>query len=66
MPVAAAVLFMFPLWGILHPHVHTLVDMLPFVALGWLCLGVIAAGVLRIWRPTSFETLGSVFMSAER
>jgi amino acid transporter len=65
-PAAAAVLFMFPVWGILHPHVRTLVDLLPFVALGWLCLGVIAAGVLRIRRPTSFETLGSVFMTAER
>ena len=65
-PAAAAVLFMFPVWGVLHPHAHSLVDLLPFVALGWLCLGVIAAGVLRIRRPTSFETLGSVFMSAER
>jgi hypothetical protein len=53
-------------WGILHPRTHTLVDLLPFVALGWLCLGVMAAGVLRIRRPTSFETLGRIFMPAEK
>jgi hypothetical protein len=40
------------------------VNLLPFAALGWLCLGVIAA-VLRARRPASFETLGRVFMPAE-
>ena len=43
LPAAAAVLFLFPLWGILHPRAYTLVNLLPFVALGWLFLGVIAA-----------------------
>ena len=62
-PAAAAVLFMFPLWGILHPHAHRLMDLLPFVALGWLGLGAIVAGVLRARRPTSFEALGNVFTS---
>ena len=61
MPGTAAVLLVFPLWGILHPRVHSLVDLLPFAAIGWLCLGAIAAGVLRIRRPASFETLGRVF-----
>ncbi len=66
LPALAAILFLFPLWGILHPHGHTLMDLLPFAALGWLCLGVIAAGVLRSRLPSSFETLGRVFMpSAE-
>jgi len=65
-PAAAAVLFMFPLWGILHPHAHRLVDLLPFVALGWLCLGAIVAGILRARRPTSFEELGKVFTSPKR
>ena len=50
--------------GILHPHAYTLADLLPFAALGWLCLGAIAAGVLLARRPTSFETLGRVFMPA--
>ena len=65
MPVTAAVLFMFPLWGVLHPHARALVDLLPFAALGWLCLGAIAAAVLRIRSPASFETLGRVFMPAK-
>ena len=65
-PATAAVLFMFPLWGILHPHAHALADLLPFAALGWLCLGAIVAGVLRTRRPTSFAAMGRVFMPGER
>ena len=65
-PVTAAVLFMFPLWGILHPRAHKLVDLLPFGALGWLGLGGIAAGVLRARRPETFEALGRVFMPASK
>jgi amino acid transporter len=65
-PATATVLFMFPLWGILHPHAHKLVDLLPFVALGWLCLGAIAAGVLRARRPATFEALGRVFMPGKK
>ena len=34
-------------------------------ALGWLCLGIIAAGVLRARRPASFETVGRVFTPAK-
>ena len=64
-PATAALLFMFPLWGILHPPAYTLVNLLPFAALGWLCLGVIVAGILRTRRPASLETLGRVFMSGE-
>jgi amino acid transporter len=63
-PATAAVLFLFPLWGVLHPRAHGLVDLLPFAALGWLCLGIIAVGILRARQPTSFETLGRVFMPA--
>ena len=61
LPAAATLLFLFPLWGILHPRDYTLVNLLPFVALGWLCLGVIAAGVLRAKRPANLEALGRVF-----
>jgi hypothetical protein len=39
--------------------------LLPFAAIGWLCLGIIAAGVLRARRPASFQTLGKVFMPSE-
>ena len=64
-PAAATVLFLFPLWGILHPSAYTLVNLLPFAALGWLCLGAVVAGVLRVRRPASFETLGKVFVPRE-
>jgi amino acid transporter len=65
LPAAAAVLFLFPLWGILHPRAYTLVNLLPFVALGWLCLGIIVVGVLRARRPANLEALGRVFTPAE-
>ncbi len=64
-PATAAVFFLFPLCGILRPRAWTLMDLLPFAALGWLCLGVIAVGTLRARRPASFEALGRVFISAE-
>ena len=56
MAVAA---FACPLWGVLHPH--RLTDLLPFLAIGWLGLGAIAAGVLRARRPGRFAALGRVF-----
>lgn len=58
-PAAAAVMFAFPLWGILHPH--RLTDLLPFLAIGWLGLGAIVVGVLRSRRPGRFAALGRVF-----
>ena len=61
LPAAAIVLFLFPLWGILHPRAYTLVNLLPFAALGWLCLGVIAAVVLHAKRPARLEAVGRVF-----
>ena len=59
-PATAVVFLLFPLWGILHPHGRTLMDLLPFVALGWLGLGVIAASALRARRPAIFAALGPV------
>ena len=44
---------------------RTLVDLLPFAALGWLVLGVFAAAILRTRRPASFEMLGRVFTPAK-
>jgi hypothetical protein len=64
-PATATVFFLFPLWGILRPRAWTPTDLLPFTALGWLCLGVIAAGALRARRPASLEALGRVFIPAE-
>jgi hypothetical protein len=64
-PAIAAVIFLFPLWGIIHPRAYTLVNLLPFAALGWLALGLIAAAILRTRRPESFQTLGKVFMPSD-
>jgi hypothetical protein len=64
-PATAALLFLFPLWGIIHPRSHALMDLVPFAALGWLCVGVIAASFVRARRPSSFEMLGRVFLPAQ-
>ena len=64
-PAAAAVFFLFPLWGILHPRGRALMDLLPFTALGWLGLGFIAAGVLRARQQARLEALGRVFLPAD-
>src|SRR5215475_5414066 len=64
-PATAIVLFLFPLWGILHPRARQLADLLHFTALGWLCLGVIVAVILQARHPAGFETLGRVFMPAD-
>ena len=64
LPAGAAVLLLFPLWGILHPRAYTLVNLLPFVALGWLCLGVVAAGLIRTRRPENLDKLGRLFTPA--
>jgi amino acid transporter len=60
-PAAAAILFAFPLWGILHPQPHQLTGLLPFIAFGWLALGAILAAALRARRPRRFAALGRVF-----
>ena len=64
-PATAAVFFLFPLWGILHPRGRTVMNLLPFATLGWLGLGVIAASVLRARRPARFEAMGRVFSPTE-
>jgi hypothetical protein len=55
---------LFPLWGILHPRGRTLMDLLPFAAPGWLCLGVIAASALRAWRPAGLEPAGPCVLAS--
>ena len=64
-PAAAALVFLFPLWGIIRPPAYTLVNLLPFTGLGWLCLGAIAAAVLRARRPAAFAALGGEFTPAK-
>src|SRR5262249_11437135 len=64
-PAIAVVIFLFPPWGIIHPPAYTLVNLLPFLALGWLALGIIVVGVLRVRQPASFQTLGKVFIPGE-
>ena len=50
--------FLFPLWGILFPGAYTLVNLLPFIAFGWLLIGAVAAGLLPVRRPAVFQALG--------
>jgi amino acid transporter len=57
-PAAASVVFLFPLWGILFPGAYTLANLLPFISLGWLLIGAIAASILRARRPVTFQALG--------
>ena len=64
-PAMAALLLLLPLWGILHPRAHRLVDLLPLAALAWLCLGFLASGLLRARSPSHLETMGRVFMATE-
>jgi amino acid transporter len=64
-PATATLIFLFPLWGILHPQAYTLMSVLPFIALGWLGMGAIAVGVLRVRRPETFAALGRTAMAAD-
>ena len=50
--------FLFPLWGILFPGAYTLVNLLSFIAFGWLLIGAVAAGLLPVRRPAVFQALG--------
>ena len=54
-----------PAVGILRPPAYTLMGVLPFMALGWLCVGAIAAGFLRT-RRRRLQDAGRVFMPADR
>lgn len=65
-PGAAALLFLFPLGESFLPPAYTLMGLLPFMALGWLGIGTIAAGFLRTRRPAAFKALGKVFMPVDR
>jgi amino acid transporter len=57
-PAAAIAVFLFPLWGILFPGAYKLMNLLPFIALGWLLIGAAAAVILRARRPAAFQAAG--------
>jgi hypothetical protein len=42
------------------------VNLLPFIAFGWLLLGAVAAVVLRRRRPATFKALGRTVPPGER
>ena len=48
-----------------RPRAYTLASVLPFAAVGRLCLGVIAAGVLRARWPAGLQALARVFGPAQ-
>jgi amino acid transporter len=50
-PATASAVFLFP-------GAYTLANLLPFISLGWLLIGAIAAGILRARRPATFQALG--------
>ncbi len=50
---------------ILRPPAYTLMNLLPFVALGWLLLGLVAAAVLRARRPARVTAADQVTTPAE-
>ena len=64
-PAAASLVFLFPLWGIVFPGPYTLMNLLPFIAFGWLLAGAGAAAVLRTRRPAVFHRLGRAAASVE-
>ena len=64
-PAVAALLLLFPLWGIIHPRAHMLVDFLPFAAFAWLGLGVLTVGALKARSSAGLGALGSAFKPAD-
>jgi len=64
-PGAAAVLFVFPLWGVVHPRTHMLVDLLPFAAFGWLGIGAVVLWFLKVRSPTRADMIGRVLAPTE-
>jgi amino acid transporter len=64
-PAAAALLLLFPLWGILHPRTHMLVNLLPFAAFVWLCIGVLALPALKARTSTGLGALSRVFQPGD-
>jgi len=54
-PALAIVVFLFPLWGTIFPGPYTLMNVLPFIALGWLLVGAIVAAAVLRKRPEPAE-----------
>ncbi len=64
-PATAALLLLFPLWGVLHPPTHKLPDLLPFIAFGWLGLGAVVLGLRKARSSRSLRVLGRAFAAAD-
>jgi amino acid transporter len=64
-PGAAVLLLMFPLWGIVHPRTHMLVNLLPFAAFAWLAIGALTVGLLKIRSPTRVGVVVKVLTPPE-
>ncbi len=60
-PVAGAVLFIFPIYYSVVPLPPYPVVVAPFIALGWLVLGFIVLGVLRSRRPQALDDATRVY-----
>jgi hypothetical protein len=63
-PAVATLLLLFPRGDPADACLHT-DGSTAFMALGWLCIGAIAAGFLRTRRTAAFGKLGRVFMPGE-
>ena len=64
-PVIAAGLFCIPLVGTFYPVPASPYDILPYIALAWLVIGIVAAVVIRRKRPELLAAIGRVFIEAE-
>jgi len=59
-PVAGAILFLFPIYFSVVPLPSYPVVLAPFIALGWLVLGFVMLGVLRRKRPQALNNATTV------
>jgi amino acid transporter len=64
-PVIAGGLFCIPLVGTFYPVPSSPYDILPYIAVGWLALGIVVAVVLKRTRPSLLQAIGRIFVEAE-
>jgi amino acid transporter len=64
-PLIAIGLFCIPLVGTFYPVPASPFNVLPYIALAWLVIGIIAAIALRSRKPDLLSAIGRVFVEAE-
>jgi len=64
-PVIAAGLFCIPLVGTFYPVPAAPYDYLPYIAVGWLVLSILAVLIIRRRRPALLSAIGRVFIESE-